>query len=177
MTRILQTKVETGARLVAKDITNLTFFPVGSILLFSYAAWQSADAEFKTQWHICDGTGGTVNLVDRFPRGTNSTTGQTGGTDVAQLPKHDHTFTGKQATGSLDRTASVAGIPIGAANGVFSGSGIYPTTGIARGNTTANAAQNIKFAMTPEGSVNETGSGSADNRPAFTSVIFIQKVA
>jgi hypothetical protein len=168
MTRILQTKVETGARLVAKDITNLTFFPVGSILMFSYAAWQSADAEFKAQWRICDGSAGTVNLVNRFPRGTNSSTGQTGGTDIAQVPYHTH---GVSDSGHSHKQIiyEVYGDDYGV---ILSGSipvARHETIGTWTPPNTGTSTSNI--------SIGYSGAQDADNRPAFTSVIFIQKVA
>jgi hypothetical protein len=95
--RILMT-IKTGERLVATDITDLTFFPKGTILTFSSEAWNATSAEFKKIWKICDGQNGTPNLVNRFLRGgatSDFTAG--GGVDTValtkeNLPKHGHTI-------------------------------------------------------------------------------------
>jgi hypothetical protein len=90
--------IKTGERLVATDITDLTFFPKGTILTFSSEAWSATSAEFKKVWKVCDGQNGTPNLIDRFLRGgaaSDFTTG--GGADSValvkeNLPKHGHTI-------------------------------------------------------------------------------------
>jgi hypothetical protein len=96
MTRTLQTKVESGAPLVATDITDLTFFPVGSILMMD-GSWTDG----RGGWYICDGRntphGKTPNLLDRFICGGTSS-GTLGGSNDAQsitlsasnLPSHKH---------------------------------------------------------------------------------------
>jgi hypothetical protein len=98
MTRILQTEIKSGERLVATDITDLTFFPKGTILTFSSEAWTATSAAFKTIWKICDGQNGTPNLVNKFLRGA-AASGTTAGTDsqsitliTANLPAHNHTM-------------------------------------------------------------------------------------
>jgi hypothetical protein len=101
MTRILYTEVKSGERLVATDITNLTFFPKGTILIFSSEAWNATSAEFKSIWKICNGQNGTPNLVDKFLRGAESSNFTTpGGADsqsvrltVNNLPSHNHSMT------------------------------------------------------------------------------------
>ena len=57
------------------------------------------DDEPDTNWHICDGTGGTPDLTDRFIIGAGGTyaVGDTGGSDsqtltVDQMPEHNHDF-------------------------------------------------------------------------------------
>ncbi|GBR74003.1 phage tail fiber protein [Candidatus Termititenax aidoneus] len=90
--------IATGERMYAEDILNLTFFPVGAILIFSGAAYSSASANFKTIWKVCDGTNNTPNLVGRFLRGGTSSDFITGGgadsqnvtITTAHLPAHSH---------------------------------------------------------------------------------------
>jgi hypothetical protein len=101
MVRFFQAKIESGERLVATDITDLTFFPKGTILMFSSEAWGATSAEFKKIWKICDGQNGTPNLVNKFLRGgTSSDFTSGGGADTValtkeNLPKHAHTIVDK----------------------------------------------------------------------------------
>jgi hypothetical protein len=145
--------------------------------MFSYAAWQATDAEFKAQWHICDGTSGTVNLVDRFPRGTNSATGVTGGTDTAQLPRHAHKHTHTDHDGTIysdSPGANMGGAPL-------YGSGVFTSTArsgwSSRNNDLIGSLNMVNFNAGHNEDETYAGSENADNRPAFTSVIFIQKIA
>jgi hypothetical protein len=96
MTRVLYAKVEQGERLVATDITDLTFFPKGTILTFSSEAWSATSAAFKTIWKICNGQNGTPDLRNKFLRGGDNS-GAAGGADsqtvtltVDNLPSHKH---------------------------------------------------------------------------------------
>jgi hypothetical protein len=168
--------IATGERLLASDINNLTFFPKGTVLMYSSAAWASASTGFKKLWHICDGATvngyTTLNLTNKFIRGSTAS-GQTGGTDTAQVPKHRHTFTGDNQTGGF----YLYEIDHRNYSGVFSNS--YNTND---GRSTYNAqgglksCANVRFSMTPTGSISEEGSATADNKPAYCTVIFIEKV-
>lgn len=68
-----------------------SLFPIGSIIMYA------GNAAIPRGWHICDGTGGTVNLVNRFIKG-GTTAGATGGSSTAtfsvsaSLPAHYHYF-------------------------------------------------------------------------------------
>jgi hypothetical protein len=85
--------IATGERLVATDITDLTFFPKGTILTFSSEAWSATSAKFKDIWKICNGQNGTPNLTNKFLRGSASS-GATGDgqkqLSVDELPTHSH---------------------------------------------------------------------------------------
>ncbi|MDR1324110.1 MAG: hypothetical protein LBK68_06725 [Candidatus Margulisbacteria bacterium] len=102
MTRIFQTKVESGERLVATDITDLTFFPIGMILMMD-GSWTDG----RGGWYICDGRdtphGKTPDLTDRFIRGGGSSAGGTGGGSAflseANLPSHNHSLSGLTISG------------------------------------------------------------------------------
>jgi hypothetical protein len=85
-----------GERMLASDITDLTFFPVGSILMMD-GNWTDG----RGGWYICDGRstpyGATPNLTDKFLRG-GATAGGTGGSDKmtlqkSHLPPHSHVVT------------------------------------------------------------------------------------
>jgi hypothetical protein len=72
---------------IADTAKVLASYPKGTILPFA--------GKFTTipqGWHICDGTNGTVNLIDRLPYGA-STDGQVG--DATQgSATHHHTYNG-----------------------------------------------------------------------------------
>ena len=73
--------------------------PKGSIIMFS-----GLSSEIPDGWHICDGTGGTPNLIGRFIKASNAS-GEIGGNSTIQIleenmPKHTHTFVGNQVTTS-----------------------------------------------------------------------------
>jgi hypothetical protein len=101
--------------MLASDINDLTFFPIGAILQFSgseYSRLTSArTADNKAIWTLCDGTsvnGITVpNLVDKFLRGSLAA-GASGGADSrdvflaeTNLPSHTHETT-SLTVGNLD---------------------------------------------------------------------------
>ncbi|MDR1453478.1 MAG: hypothetical protein LBJ25_05850 [Candidatus Margulisbacteria bacterium] len=103
--------IATGEKMYAADILNLTFFPKGTLLTFSSAAWGATGAEFKNIWKICNAANHAVDpnipdLTDKFLRGAGSS-GVTGGsnsgsaditlTDV-NLPGHNHPLTGTLTT-------------------------------------------------------------------------------
>jgi hypothetical protein len=90
--------------MLASDILDLTFFPVGSILMRD-GGWTDG----RGGWYICDGRatpyGNTPNLKDKFIRG-GTTNGTTGGADsnsvtltANNLPTHSHAATGLSLSG------------------------------------------------------------------------------
>lgn len=77
----------------------VNILPVGSIIMFN-----GLTSNIPSGWHICDGTGGTPNLIGKFIKAAN-TSGDTGGSSTIQIleenmPKHTHTFVGNQVTTS-----------------------------------------------------------------------------
>ena len=88
--------IKQGEQMLATDITDLTFFPKGTILTFSSAAWSATSTKFKDIWKVCNGQNGTPNLVNKFLRGAESS-GENGGSNTAtisleikHLPAHRH---------------------------------------------------------------------------------------
>jgi len=90
--------VKKGNPMLASDILDLTFFPVGSILMMD-GSWTDG----RGGWYICDGRntqyGKTPDLRDKFIKG-GTASGATGGGQVTlttdNLPPHSHPhkFTG-----------------------------------------------------------------------------------
>ncbi|MDR1114163.1 MAG: hypothetical protein LBL50_03640 [Candidatus Margulisbacteria bacterium] len=109
MTRTLHTEVKSGKPLVATDITDLTFFPKGSILMMD-GSWTNG----RGNWYICDGRdtphGKTPDLVNLFIRG-GATSGGTGGGSATlsedNLPSHNHSLTGLTITGGGEHSHGV----------------------------------------------------------------------
>jgi hypothetical protein len=189
MTRTLHRKVESGQRLVATDITDLTFFPKGTILIFSSEAWNATSTEFKDIWKICNGQYGTPNLVDKFLRGAESSDFTTGGGADSQrfsigtenLPDHTHTFTGVHVKDTL---LNVAGPNTPAGVTVQSGGdNIFTCTPQNSWNARGGDCYGTKidFSYTPNGAV--TGGGQAkpdqitvNTVPSYYSIIYIMKI-
>ncbi|MDR2428175.1 MAG: hypothetical protein LBD62_00015 [Candidatus Margulisbacteria bacterium] len=176
MARILHAEVKSGERLLATDITDLTFFPKGTILTFSSIAWGATSAEFKTIWKVCNAANHAVDnfipdLTGKFLRGAESS-GTAGGADsqsvtAAQLPEHNHGATGL-SVGNL----STDGLSINQSGGhahTVSGStgnktleGKFSTYVITDGAT--NSGINIDFAS---GILSRDYSGNVLNDPAY----------
>jgi hypothetical protein len=173
---------------LSSTLNTLSFFPKGAVLMYSSTAWNSASADFKKTWHICDGSTvngyTTLNLVNKFIRGA-AASGQTGGTDSAQLPSHSHTFSGNNTGGSFGNLRSdennTRSIMFGRADGVFYSIDtnaeqhriVDEDCGL---NKRPSGSYIIGFSLTPSGSISTEGSASPDNRPAFCTVIFIEKI-
>lgn len=73
--------------------------PIGMISL-----WSGSVATIPSRWHLCDGTDGTPNLVDKFVVGAGDTydVADTGGEathvlSVDEMPKHIHTTYGARS--------------------------------------------------------------------------------
>jgi hypothetical protein len=170
--------IETGKRLQASDIQNLTFFPKGTILMYDGQLWDRTGG--IPGWHICDGKDGTINLTDKFIRG-GAAARQTGGTDVAEVPYHNHAFT-SGATSSTSKTLKgnfwwLSGDSYGA-DEVFTYSDINYTEGSGAGDDTPAVKINMDATHSHNvtGTISYTGSQTADNRPVFCTVIFIEKI-
>jgi hypothetical protein len=160
--------IKTGEKLVATDITDLTFFPRGTILMFSSEAWSATSAAFKTIWKICNGQNSTPNLVNKFLRGAESS-GATGGTDEVRLvkenlPQHAHTITDEGHTHRI---------------GHFGGFGHSGNYTLQDNQLTELRTSNEKTGI----SINETFPNQTEYArlfsivPAYYAVIYIMKIA
>jgi hypothetical protein len=182
MARALYTKVESGQRLVATDITNLTFFPIGTILQFSgsaYSGLTSARTEDnKVIWTLCNGTSvngiDVPNLVDKFTRGgtasgteyINPTTTNTQTISVP-VPEHKHSITD---TGHAHTVSNVNTV----SSGHNSSGGATPTSKIPGTISTSKDTTGItqtNYAGTANASI------TVNIMPSYYTVIYIMKVA
>jgi len=134
--------------------------------------WAGTIATIPSGWAICDGLGGTPNLLDKFVRGVNTNVtnpGLTGGLStvtltISQMPSHNHTPTLGQ---NHDHT-----IPTGTGNG---------TTGVKRGTVPQGNGLDLGDESDPivvgGNDTGNTGSNQAhDNIPPFFEVAYIIKL-
>ena len=140
----------------------------------------------NTNWKICDGTGGTPDLRERFVvgsggnnpsvAGTGYTSGNTGGEvthslTVAELPSHNHTGT---TTSNGAHTHDVSSIPNGGEGyvGAFNSSNeVYKWANTGTVTSTSDGAHTHTL------TVNNNGSGTAhENRPPYYALIYIMKL-
>jgi hypothetical protein len=177
MTRALHAEVKSGERLVATDITDLTFFPRGTILTFSSEAYSATSAAFKNIWKICDGTNGTPDLVNKFLRG-GTASGTTGGADNqtvnVPLKNHRHIFTGDNVQGTFGDFKAVSG---DGCSGPFS---VAKHTGGSHDSNSSGASR-INFSMTPSGTISPEGDANpsitVSTVPSYFTVIYIMKMS
>lgn len=88
--------------------------PIGGIVMYS-----GAFADIPDNWHLCDGTGGTPNLTDRFILGTN-TEGELAATGGTKTHKHN-LIAADTPAGTATVVAITAGTPAGTISNVSAG--------------------------------------------------------
>ncbi len=144
------------------------------------ALWSGTLANIPANWNLCDGTGGTPNLVARFLRGAPATTepGTTGGSDThthaSMTAAGTHTHVA-QAGGNHTHVVNTAGLHVhSGVNGTrsgpitiafdFSGVGVHDhTTNVATHTHTMDLYANHLHTI-----------GVVDGRPPYYEVAFIQ---
>jgi hypothetical protein len=142
-------------------------FPSGGIIM-----WSGSVANIPSGWHLCNGSNGTPNLLDRFVIGAGSTygVGATGGSKDAVVVAHSHTATSTSSVSdpghahAYTRYANQL-VQSGSAtpcwNGESSQSTSVATTGISVSTSTT---------------VNSAGSsGTNANLPPYYALCFIMK--
>jgi microcystin-dependent protein len=144
--------------------------PRGTIVM-----WSGTIATIPTGWALCNGTGGTPDLGDKFILGTSAgeNPGATGGTNsysltIAQLPAHTHTGTAA-AAGSHSHSMWGGDNDNGDCG---SGSSFDMSTESCR-----SVNSNLGGLHTHTLTINPVGTGEAiDNRPAFYKLAYIMKL-
>lgn len=166
--------------------------PLGTVVV-----WTGSIASIPTGWQLCDGTGGSPDLRDRFVVGAGNlyAVGDTGGDATVvltapQLPDHTHTAPASLApAGSHTHTVSIGtgGLhshpisarrtpgPIGAG-----GTPVTNSTGGAVGvggagshsHTTSTSPAN-PHSHTATATLTATAGGAHENRPPYYAIAFI----
>ena len=82
-------------------------FVTGMIML-----WSGSTGTVPSGWRLCDGGGGTPNLMNRFVVGAGSSyaVNATGGSANATLVSHSHTLSGTAAASSISGTAAASAV-------------------------------------------------------------------
>jgi hypothetical protein len=170
----------TGSGFVAAMVDGITgdgliaqMIPTGVI-----AVWYGAIVDIPSGWHICDGTGGTIDLRNKFPMaaGTTYTQGTTGGASqvnstgtvtiathavtISELPSHTHSFTDYNETSVY---GNLRGVSTSYVNGAVT---VHVSTSGSTGGGNAHGHS---------GSTLDTGS-AGNNMPPYKAYAYIQKV-
>lgn len=123
------------------------------------AGWDGALASIPSGWTLCDGSGTTVDLRDRYPKGDTAGSQTTGGseTHTHSLSSHSHTTT---HTHSVDQTVS----------GTMtrgSGSEVINTMNHTHASTSGSASPSTSNVAVTE---------AADSNPPYRTIAWIQKL-
>lgn len=148
--------------------------PIGGIIM-----WSGTIATIPTGWSLCNGTGGTPDLRERFIVGATSDgdstypgigVGNTGGSADATLASHSHSLSSGGASGTFLTSAS-----------------LNVSTGIVQANTGGTAANAVTSVSinTGSGSVSysqpsvstEGSSATNANLPPYYALAFIMRVS
>lgn len=146
---------------------------VGCIMFFT-GTW--VDNSTLPGWYACDGTDGTINLVDKFIR-CGSASGATGGAATATLseanlaahthtgPSHTHTFSATSGANSAF-TATLYSINSGS-GGSYTGvdAGIYSSKAMAG---SANLSMNVTHTHSVSGTSDAGGTGASGSTGSGT---------
>jgi microcystin-dependent protein len=179
--------VQQGEPMLASDMLDLTFFPIGSILMMD-GSWQDG----RGGWYICDGRstpyGNTPDLTDKFIMGGQAR-GQQGGTNsmtltTQNLPAHTHSLSNIKSGESLGAyTTSWFQTDYhyrggGNSNNVSVVTRSGATDSGQGGDTCAQNTFDLEHSHTVSGNTSSAGSNTTfDNRPSYYTVIYIKKMA
>ena len=167
-----------NAHLTTKEyVDNAIKTTIDNTLVGTIIMWSGALSAIPTGWHMCDGSNGTPNLIDKFIRGS-ATAGTTGGSDNAEVishthatnhtheifksytnGKHSHSYYRRKGDSSKDKTGNAVKVL---------------TTEL--DTTTIDGDHNHTINIPPyTGTSGSTGvAGNGKNMPAFYSLIYIQ---
>ena len=162
-------------------------FVTGMIMM-----WSGTIATIPSGWALCNGSGGTPDLRDRFIVGASVDSGgqsvttitgantKTGGTKDAIVVAHTHTVGGVTVSTTTNLSGNVGFRALSSASGatgVFSAvsGGLFYVNGGSYG--TNDVTMNANHSHTLSGSTDSTGSsGTNQNLPPYFALAFIMKL-
>ena len=136
--------------------------PVGLI-----GAWRGSLGTIPNHWKLCDGTGGTPDLLDRYPKEATSSIGTAGGslnTHTHTSPSHTHTTSGHTHTETIGVTAAASSNVLASSTIAVSTSG-HTHTGSATDSTTPTVGASTSGILAAVGT-----------EPLYETVAFVQLV-
>ncbi|MDR1324125.1 MAG: hypothetical protein LBK68_06800 [Candidatus Margulisbacteria bacterium] len=172
--------VATATSAVSATVTTLidALLPSGTILAISISGWTNASTEFKSKWQVCDSTGGSPDLRDRFLRGGTATSAvsydnpTTTNTQTISVPLLQHKHT---ASSSLqlwgDEGSDVASTTYTAVTGM----GFDTDGGGVRGNTSVKKFTDNLVTTSIENTGTASASISVNTMPSYYTAIYIMK--
>jgi hypothetical protein len=152
------------ARLYWIRATSDTAVPVGGIVM-----WDDAIADAPSGFALCNGSGGTIDLRDKFVYGA-SADGDIGDTGGAETHVHGNASSGNAGTHS--HTASLTS---GAADSDKNVSGYSGGTTVADGGHTHSLSATTNADADHSHTLSDTGAGSS--LPSYVKLYFIQRTA
>jgi hypothetical protein len=134
--------------------------PIGLI-----GIWRGSLGSIPDNWALCDGTGGTPDLIGRYPKGATSSIGTQGGSSDPHThtsPSHTHTTAGHAHT-----------MTVGVQNGGTTN--VSATAGVSLANATHTHTHGNTDSTTPSVTSSTSGTlASTVSEPPFEEVAFIQ---
>lgn len=164
------TKIANGSvnipKLAGDVLALLTGIPTGGIII-----WSGSVGSIPSGWLLCNGSGGTPNLTDRFIVGAGNSygVGATGGADTvtlttAQMPSHTHSMV---SAGSHQHYVMEVSRGEEGNDGSDQSVGSY---------TEGGTQKYTNFAGDHTHTINSAGSGgSHENRPPYYALCYIMK--
>ncbi|HEU5111148.1 MAG TPA: hypothetical protein VFT95_21615, partial [Micromonosporaceae bacterium] len=145
---------------VRQNTSGVPDLPVGLI-----CAWRGDLGAIPDNWALCDGTGGTLDLIGRYLQGATSSIGTTGGSAAG------HTHTGASHTHTTSGHAHTTAVG-SAATATMNASSTNTVT-VATGTHTHTSSDTDS--ATPTVASGDTGTlASATTEPPFSEVAFVQ---
>lgn len=151
--------------------------PKGSIIMFNGQL-----SEIPEGWHICDGTNGTPNLIDKFIKASTSSGLEGGYSDIEikkeNMPTHTHTFTNETiettVSGKHSHTYTIYGDLSDASD---HGDGWYEVSKTDDERITSESGEHTHSIDTSQMVLSQEGEGKPiEWQPVFYSLIFIMKL-
>ena len=130
--------------------------------------WSGAIGAIPANWDLCDGAGGTPNLLGRFIVGSGNsyTTGDMGGADTNDTQHtHGHTGLSVNLTGAHTHDPATTDSATAGAVNVWDWAGIHPTTN--EGDHTHAFS----------GATASSGNAAEENRPVYWALAIIQRTS
>lgn len=166
---------------VSTNETNITtafdnYLPVGAIIMFNGLASAIPDG-----WHICDGTNGTPNLIDKFIKSGNSS-GETGGKNSVKLtqdniPIHYHQFRNYLTQVNGNGEINDGPITILGDNLVVGHTDDYTKAPTRRAQTADSGYSDIPYIINFTDEFGKKNNDAFDIQPEYYTLIFIMKIA